>query len=121
MSELQRIREWGEFLAGARNLSANTVQQYKYSVLRMLSETPRDSLSEITEQDVVVFLASLGRRAHSKTLYVRGLTSFFGWAAERGFVDVDPTRHVKPRTPPPKDADAFSPEEVVAVIQAARM
>jgi site-specific recombinase XerD len=73
------LRQWSDYLT-AQGLSQGTVMKYRYSVLRFLAQTPADSLAAIAEQDVVVFLASLGNRAHSKQLYIRGIRSFFEWA-----------------------------------------
>src|ERR1043166_5838650 len=117
---MQLLTMWAAFMA-AEGKSENTIRQYRYALLRLRSELSEDKeWGEITEQDVVVFLASLGTRAHSKQLYLRAFRSFFGWAAARGHIPEDPSIHLHPKAPTERDPDAFSPEEVVALMEAAR-
>jgi site-specific recombinase XerD len=114
------LKQWSDFMR-AQGRSDRTIQQYRYALLRLMSEVEGDKdWTEITEQDVVVFLASLGTRAHSKQLYLRAFRSFFGWAAQRGHIEADPSIHLRPKAPSERDPDAFTPAEVVALMASAR-
>lgn len=118
MDELRLLRQWAEYMV-AQGRSEGTIRRYRYAILRFLSETPRDTLSEITEQDVVVFLASLGKRAHSRQLYLNALRSFFEWAQQRGHITENPARHLHPKAPTDPPPDAYTEEEIVLLVQAA--
>ena len=114
------LKDWQAYMI-AQGRSQKTIQNYRYAILRLMSEVnPPKSITAITEQDIVVFLASLGGKAHSKQLYVNGFKSFFRWAYERGHMLEDPTMHLHPKAPNERPADAFSPEEVGALIIEAR-
>lgn len=120
-SDYELIRRWEEFMV-AEGRSPVTLKKYRYALLRLASETnPAKPLTEITEQDVVVFLASLGTKAHSKQLYLAGFRSFFTWTSQRGFTATNPAEHLHPKGKPERPADAFSVEEVGALMASARM
>lgn len=118
------IHDWDEWMK-ARNLTDRTRYQYRYAVNRFLAYlTPPRHVSRVTETDLVVFLTSHGTRGPVKTQYMKGLRSFFGWAAEREEVSgvspaTDPTRNIRPKVPPPPEPDAYSLGEVVALVRAA--
>lgn len=114
------VRLYSDFML-AQGASEATLRMYRYAILRLLAEVQKDTLRDVTEQDVVVFLASLNKRAAARQTYFRAYRSIFGWAVERGHADVDPSRHLKVKPAPQRDADAFSPEEIVALIQAAKL
>jgi integrase/recombinase XerD len=112
------LREWAEYMT-ALGRSDLTIKRYKYVILRFCSATSRDSLSEIDEQDVVTFLASLGNRAPAKKMYMRGLSSFFGWAARKGVVPDDPTKGLNLPAIFQKPPDAYTVEEILRLVEAA--
>lgn len=116
--ELRYLREWADWME-AQGRASETTRQYRYAVLRLLADALKDSLNEVTEQDVVVFLASLGRRTASKQLYLHAFKSFFGWAVSHGHIDKDPSEHLRPKTAAQREPDAYTPEEVMRLIEAA--
>jgi site-specific recombinase XerD len=119
-SEYALLQMWEEFML-AQGRSEKTLQLYRYALMRLASQTkPAKPLTEITEQDVVVFLASLAKRASSRQLYMRAFNSFFGWAFERGHIPVNPASRIRPKAPTERAPDAFSPEEVGALMTSAR-
>ena len=119
-SEYQLLQEWEDFML-AQSRSKETVRQYRYALHRLAAETrPAKSLLDITEQDVVVFLATMGKRAAAKNLYLRSFNSFFTWAFERGHIPTNPAEHIHPKAPTERAPDAFSPEEVGALMTSAR-
>jgi site-specific recombinase XerD len=118
--EYELLQMWEEWML-AQGRAQATLREYRYALHRLAAHTkPAKPLTEITEQDVVVFLASLGKRAHSRQLYLRAFRSFFGWAAKRGHIPTDPSEHLSPKAPSERDPDAFSPQEVGALMNAAR-
>src|SRR6266508_282220 len=108
---------WSEFLQ-ASGISANTIRQYRYAILRLVAEA-NVALLDVTEEHVVTFLASLGKRAHSRQLYLRGFRSFYGWAQERGYIEVNPAAHIRPKAPTDPPPDAYTPEEIASLVRAA--
>jgi site-specific recombinase XerD len=70
------------------------------------------ALLDVTEENVVTFLASLGKRAHSRQLYLRGFRSFYGWAVERELIARNPAAHIRPKAPTDPPPDAYTPEEI---------
>ncbi len=112
------LNAWSDFMLAQGRLEG-TVRRYRYVILRFLSETPKDSLAEIDEQDVVSFLASLADKASAKKGYLGALSSFFGWAARRGFIPDNPTGALNLPAVFQKPPDAYSPEEILRLVDAA--
>jgi site-specific recombinase XerD len=112
------LARWSEFLV-ATGRSANTIRQYRYAMLRLVAEA-NVALLDVTEEHVVRFLASLGKRAHSKQLYIRAFNSFYGWAMEREFIAKNPAAHIRPKAPIDPPPDAYTPEEIALLLSAAR-
>jgi site-specific recombinase XerD len=104
------LAHWSEFLA-ASGISQNTIRQYRYAILRLVAEA-NVALLDVTEENVVSFLASLGKRAHSRQLYLRGFRSFYGWAVERELIARNPAAHIRPKAPTDPPPDAYTPEEI---------
>jgi site-specific recombinase XerD len=108
------LAHWSEFLT-ATGRSANTIRQYRYAILRLVSEA-NVALMDVEEGHVVTFLASLGKRAHSRQLYVRAFNSFYGWAVEREYIAKNPAAHIRPKAPIDPPPDAYTPEEIAALL-----
>jgi len=111
------LARWSEFLV-ANGLSAVTVKHYRYAMLRLVSEANVGILG-IGEPQIVAFLASLGKRAHSRQLYLRAFKSFYGWAFERNYIETNPAAHLHPKAPIDPPPDAYSPEEIASLVRAA--
>ena len=114
------IQRWDDWML-ARGLSNETIRQYKYAMYRLQGETrPAKALVEMTQEDIITFLASLGKRTAAKTTYFRAFKSFYGWAHAQGEVEKDPTAGFRPKTPTEPPVDAFTQDEVAAILRAAR-
>jgi site-specific recombinase XerD len=111
------LAHWSEFLI-ANGLTANTVRQYRYAILRLVAEA-NVALMDVEEQHVVAFLASLGKRAHSRQLYLRAFRSFYDWAEKREYIVRNPAAHIRPKAPIDPPPDAYSPEEIASLVRAA--
>ena len=118
------IQGWDQWMR-ARNLADKTRYEYSYAVVRFLSElTPPRHVSQVTEQDVVIFLTLRGTRGAAKQQYMKGLRSFFGYLADHTedssvTPETNPTRHVRPKVPGSPPPDAYSIGECVALLHAA--
>jgi site-specific recombinase XerD len=114
------IQRWEDWML-ARGLSDETIRQYKYAIYRLQGETrPAKALREMVQEDIITFLASLGRRAAAKGTYFRAFRSFFGWAYAQGDIEKDITSGFRPKTPTEPPVDAFTQDEVAAILAAAR-
>jgi integrase/recombinase XerD len=108
------LARWSEFLM-ASGISANTIRQYRYAILRLVAEA-NVALLDIQEEHVVTFLASLGKRAHSRQLYLRAFRSFYGWAVEREYITRNPAAHLRPKAPTDPPPDAYTPGEIALLL-----
>jgi site-specific recombinase XerD len=114
------IQRWEDWML-ARELSDETIRQYKYAIYRLQGETrPAKALTEMVQEDIITFLASLGRRAAAKGTYFRAFRSFFGWAYAQGDIEKDITAGFRPKTPTEPPVDAFTQDELAAILAAAR-
>ena len=114
------IHRWEDWMK-ARGLSDETIRQYKYVMYRLQGETrPAKALTDMTQEDIISFLASFGRRATAKTTYFRAFRSFYGWAYAQGDIERDITAGFRPKAPTEPPVDAFSLDEVLAILRSAR-
>lgn len=120
VNEYDLLKQWETYMV-AQGRAEVTVRKYRYYLHRLASEvSPPKPLTEITEQDVMVFLATLSAKASARQFSMMAFGSFFRWAHQRGHIDSDPTELLHPKGPTERPADAFTPEEVGALMVAAR-
>lgn len=119
-------------LAAERGLAANTLRSYRHDLSRyvhMLDARGRHAISEVTEADVLDFLAALreggpdrpplsARSAARAVAAVRGLHRF---AAQRGLAPADPAAGVRAPAPPRHAPKAISVAEVERLLAAAAL
>ncbi|HXF71159.1 MAG TPA: tyrosine-type recombinase/integrase [Actinomycetota bacterium] len=111
------IRRWQDFLEVSGRAGPNTRRQYRRYLLSFLADVLKDP-REITEDEVVAYLAGLDGRGEMRGMTIRALRSFYAWAEERGLV-ANPVRRIK--VPPRKygPAPALSPAELERFLAAA--
>ncbi len=111
------IRRWQQFLEVSGRAGENTRRQYRRYLLSFLADVLKDP-REVTEDDVVSYLAGLDGRGHMRGMTIRALRSFYAWAEDRGLCQ-SPVRRL--RVPPRKygPAPALSPSELERVLAAA--
>jgi integrase/recombinase XerD len=114
VDSLVLVAEWRRWME-ATGLSPDTQRSYSYAVIRFMAENPRP-VENYSEGHVIEFLASLGTRAAARQMYVRGLRSFFGWLKARDYIRADPATLIRPKKVPEKDPDAYSEDEVSALV-----
>ncbi|GAA2101791.1 site-specific tyrosine recombinase XerD [Actinomadura alba] len=117
-------------LAVERGLAANTLSSYRRDLRRyvtVLSARGRTTVDQVTELDVLAFLAGMreGDEEHPPlsagsaaraVVAVRGLHKF---ALREGLTAADPARDVKPPTPPRRLPKAISVDEVERLLGSA--
>src|ERR1043166_3394488 len=93
------MRRWQTFLEVSGRVGESTRRQYRRYLLSFLADTMKD-LREVTEDDVVTYLAELPAKGHARGAALRALRSFYGWASERDEMPTNPVRRLK--IPKPK-------------------
>lgn len=72
------VRCWSQWLE-ARSLSPATIRTYRRTFVNFLADTLLDP-EQVTERDVVAYLAGLGAKGPQKGLVLRALRSYYSWA-----------------------------------------
>lgn len=111
------IRRWQAYLAVSGTVGANTAGQYRRMVLDVLAETLTD-LREITEDDVVAYMAAIPAKGSKRPMALKALKSFYAWAAPRGECS-NPVERMKVRNPKLGTAPTLTPDELERVLSAA--
>lgn len=111
------IRRWQDFLEVSGEAGPNTRRQYRRYLLAFLAEVLKDP-RDVTEDDVISYLASLDPRGSMRGMTLRALRSFYGWAEERG-VCGNPVRRLRVPKHKPGPAPALSPAELERFLAAA--
>src|SRR5436190_7772323 len=119
IDSLVLVAEWRRWME-ANGLSPETQRSYSYAVIRFMAEHP-GPVDYYSEGHVIEFLASLGKRAAARQMYVRGLRSFFGWCKARDYIAADPATLIRPKKAPERDPDAYSEDEVAALALAGHL
>jgi len=128
------VRQWEAFLQ-ARRLSAGTIRQRTYSVIRFALDTGIPNPAIVTLADLELWLSGTGDHHWQSTStaygHRSGLCGFFGYCASHGLISSDPAddlapirRREKVPTPCPewavkKAIDEAEPREVLMVRLAA--
>jgi len=120
-SEYELLQEWEDYML-AQGRSGTTIDKYRFWLHKLPSQTkPAKPLQDISEQDIVVFLARLPVNAHAaRQLSMAAFKSFFTWAHERHHTGSNPAALLHPKAATERPADAFTPEEVGALMASAR-
>lgn len=111
------IRRWQDFLEVSGEVGPNTRRQYRRYLIAFLAEVLKDP-RDVTEDDVVGYLAALDPRGGMRGMTLRALRSFYSWASERG---VCPNPVARLRIPKRKvgPAPALSPGQLERFLSAA--
>lgn len=118
MGDFQTVARWVSWLR-ARGDSESTIRLYTYGVFRLLHERSFGNLRDVTEDDVVDFVNSIGAHSVARTHYLRGVRSYFTFCVQRGLVDRDPTAGLKLKKRPHRPAVALDEEELTRLLIAA--
>jgi integrase/recombinase XerC len=119
LDSLALVGAWDQFLA-ATGKSERTRIAYSGAMLRLLTRLdPMKPVEEITESDLVAFLARLDYRDRSRPLYIHVARSFFPWAHSRGHIAKDPSVMLTAKANPKEDPVALTPDELRLFLDAA--
>jgi integrase/recombinase XerD len=131
--ELQRaVQSYLDHLAVERGLATNTLTSYRRDLRRYLDELSArgvERLADASEADVADFLAALRRgddqhpplRASSAARAVVAVRGLHRFAAREGLVASDTASAVRPPTPPRRLPKAMPVDDVLALLEAARI
>src|SRR5512145_1886761 len=89
---LTSMRQWDEFLQ-VKGFSERTRDSYRYSLVKFLADVLLPP-EQVNEDHVVAYLATVGGNGSHRNVMLRGLKSYFGWAAGRGHLNADPTMNL---------------------------
>jgi site-specific recombinase XerD len=112
------IRRWQTFLEVEGRTNASTRRQYRGRILQFIADTLIE-LSDVTEDDVVDYLASLPSQGLSRGMVLRALKSFYRWAADHEIVDRNPVAKLRIKRGKLGPAPSLSTEDLEAMLVAA--
>ncbi len=112
------LRRWQAFLEADGRVNAHTRTQYRRAIVRFLADVLIE-ITDVTEDDVVNYIVTLGPNGGGRGDMMRALKSFYRWGTDRELVARDPV--AKLRIPRAKyaEAPALSPEQLEDVLTAA--
>jgi integrase/recombinase XerD len=124
------VRTYLDHLAVERGLAKNTLSSYRRDLRRyldFLAQHQRDDLSQVTEEDVAAFLATLrlGDSHHpplsasSAGRTIVAVRGFHRFAVREGNVDADTAGAIRPPTPTRRLPKAIAVEDVERLLEAA--
>ena len=117
VSSFELLAQWLTFLDVTGKVNTNTRRQYRREMTNFLAEVLK-GLTEITEDDVIGYLADRDPRGAARTLTIRALRSFYRWA-EDGGVCASPVRRIPAPTRKYGPAASLTDEELEQVLEAA--
>jgi site-specific recombinase XerD len=86
------MRRWQEYLEVSGRCNANTRRQYRRTLVAFVADTLIE-LADVTEDDVISYVAGCSPRGGRRAMVLRALHSFYGWA-ERRQVLASPVRAI---------------------------
>ena len=114
---LTSLRTWDQHLQ-VRGYSVKTRDAYRYALIKFLADamvTPE----AVTEDHVVAYLATIGGNGSHRGGMLRAIKSYFGWAAARGHLNVDPTVNLAVKKVKYGPARFLSEDDLDRLIEAA--
>lgn len=101
-----------------QGLSPQTIRQYRRSVVNFLADTLLE-LEDVTERDVLDYVAGLPARGSSKAQTLKALRSLYSALARWGTVGANPVAALVPKRPKYGPAPTLDEEELRRLIIAA--
>lgn len=114
------LRAYREYRLGT-GFALETMRVQIGYLLRLFASERVGSHEEVGEDEVVALLNTHRGKPTARQSCFFALKSFFAWAHRRGHMPTNPTVDMKVKGPREKDPDAYSPEEIVALLDAARL
>ncbi|GBC87103.1 Tyrosine recombinase XerC [bacterium HR12] len=120
MQTFQLLRAWSDYLAVSGTVSPRTARQYRRYAIAFMADVLMP-LEDVTEDDVVGWLAEHCVRGPMRGQMLRALKSYYRWALARGYVDRDPTARIRIPKQRYGRAPALTEEQLEAVFAAAEL
>jgi site-specific recombinase XerD len=76
------VRRWQQYLEVSETCGANTRRQYRRYLIAFLADTLLE-VEDLTEDDIVAWLADQPAKGAMRGMTLRALRSFYGWAEDR--------------------------------------
>lgn len=111
------VRRWDNYLKVSETACANTRRQYRRYLIAFLADTLLE-LRELTEDEVVNWLAAQPTQGNMRGMTLRALRSFYSWAEDRDICR-SPVKRLKPKRPKYGAAPSLSRDQLEAVLTAA--
>ena len=93
------IRRWQDYLKVSGRANENTRRQYRRCIVAFLADVVGDPANEhlrgirdVTEDDVIAFLAAQDPRGGMRRQSLKALRSFYAWAERRRLLEDNPVR-----------------------------
>lgn len=112
----QGLRRWQDTLS-VNGLAERTRASYRYYLLRFLSDVMK-APEDVTEEDVVSYLAQLPGNGHARSMFLRAVKSYYGWAVMRKICPENPVAHLRIPRPKYGPAPSLTKEQVRDLIEA---
>lgn len=118
MQTFELLRTWSEYMTVSGTASPATARQYRRYAIALMADL-LIPLEELTEDDLIGWLAEHSARGPMRGQMLRALKSFYRWAVARGHLEHDPTARIRIRKKGYGRAPALTEEELEAVFGAA--
>lgn len=116
METFELLRRWSDYLE-VRGDSPVTRHQYRRYLVQFLSDV-LIPLDEVTEDDIVGYLATLPAKGASRGQILKSIRCFYAWATPRLEI-ADPALRLRVKKTKPPTVRALSPEDFAALLEAA--
>lgn len=103
------IEQWSDYLAHAKGLAANTIRAYSgdlgalWAALGLAEDAPWEQIAlRLTTRRIRLWLGGQAEQGASRSTLSRrtaAVRNFCAWAAERGFLDADPSAGLQSARP----------------------
>lgn len=90
------VKQWCDFMRVAKRRSPDTIRQYRRTFMNFLGDTLLDPW-EVTEEDVVAYLADVTPRGGQKNETIKALRSYYTWAEGHGAMLMNPMQRITPK------------------------
>lgn len=85
------LRRWTAYLEVSGRCNANTRRQYRRALVAVCADLVL-GLEQLTEDDLIAYVASLDPRGGMRAQVLKALHSFYSWAERRQVLPINPVR-----------------------------
>ena len=116
---IELIGRWAHWLELTERAAPKTRHAYKVALVRWIADALPPDLRTVTEDDILAYIETLARHGSTRGDFLRAASSFYGWAAPRGYAVSDPTLDFRIKRSRSPRVKFFTPEEMRAFFAAA--